>query len=405
MKHPVWAIVIMLSGCASPGEHYPADAIPVGALLPFTGALAATGTNLEHALYQVTEQVNQAGGISGRQVRLVATDTFSDTQRGLDAARQLIANEHVVALIGPEEGDLASALLPLLPTDKVALISGGINLPELSPTQSGGYFFRTTPSNRALGLGLAHKMFDDGVRKAVVFHASDGYGTSFGQIVADQFTSLGGTVTAIIGLGSGQSSFGTEIRTATAGSPDAVVLVTYSNVGAALAQEWTASAGPAHWYLSPSLKTDVFVENAGPGVLDNSAGVAAAVASDSDLFVARFQQRWSGDTPLIEAFFYYDAMALVALALQAAVAHGLPPDGDGVRTEIRGVSTSPMAETVAWFELGNGLSRLRTGASIDYRGASGGVDLDVNGEVGSGLLRLWSVVQDRIVDGDLKVIE
>jgi neutral amino acid transport system substrate-binding protein len=405
MKRLIGSMVV-LAGCVSSGGSYPADAIPVGALLPFTGALAANGTNLERALYWVAEQINQNGGISGRQIRLVATDTFSDTQRGLDAAHRLIEQDHVVAIIGPEEGALASALLPLLPTDKVALVSGGINLPELSQMASGGYFFRTTPSLEALGRGLAHKMYvDDGVRTAAVVHDSDEYGVSFGQIVADQFTGFGGTVTAVISLSSGQSSFSSEIRAGTAGSPEAVVLVTYPNVGAELTQEWTATAGPTHWYLSPSLKTDVFVENAGPGVLDNAAGVAAAVASDSDLFVARFRDRWSGDIPLSEAYFYYDAMALVALAMQAGATMGQTPDGDAVRLNIRAVSVSPMADRVAWFELPSGLATLRRGLPIDYRGASGGVDLDANGEVGSGLLRLWSVVNDHIVDGDVRVIQ
>ena len=147
------------------------------------------------------------------------------------------------------------------------------------------------------------------------------------------------------------------------------------------------------------------MENAGPGVRADATGVAAAVASDSDLFVARFQERWTGDTPLIEAYFYYDAMALVALALQAAVAAGLTPDGDAVRQMIRGVSTGPMADRTAWFELPAGLDDLRRGVAVDYRGASGGVELEANGEVGSGLIRLWSVVNDQIVDGDVVAAE
>jgi ABC-type branched-subunit amino acid transport system substrate-binding protein len=170
-------------------------------------------------------------------------------------------------------------------------------------------------------------------------------------------------------------------------------------------QEYSASAGQTRWYLSPSLKADVFVENAGPGVLVKATGIAAAVASDSDLFIARFSARWSGDIPLIEAYFYYDAVALVALALQAAAAQGMAPDGDGVRLNIRSVSDSPVASRVAWFELANGLAMLRAGAPVQYRGASGGISFDANGEVGSGVLRLWSVVQDRIVDGDLTAVQ
>jgi ABC-type branched-subunit amino acid transport system substrate-binding protein len=220
--------------------------------------------------------------------------------------------------------------------------------------------------------------------------------------VADQFTKLGGQITSLTALSAEQSSFQDAIRETASQLPDAVVLVAYPAIaGTTVIQEWTASATPTRWYLSPSLKTDVFVENTGPGVLDGSVGISAAVATDSDLFKQTFAERWPGDYPLTEAFFYYDALSLVSLALAEAAQHGAAPDGDGVRDHIRSVSASPAGDDIAWFDLGHGLDELRRGLPINYRGASGAADLDADGEVGTGLVRIWTVSGDHVVDGDL----
>jgi neutral amino acid transport system substrate-binding protein len=170
-------------------------------------------------------------------------------------------------------------------------------------------------------------------------------------------------------------------------------------------QEWGASAGAAHWYLSPSLKSDEFVQNAGPGALDGSAGVSPAVSTDAPLFIKTFGDRWAGDSPLTEAYFYYDALALVALALEAAAQHGETPDGDGIRAHIRQVSNASDAQDVQWFDLGRGLDTLKRGLPVKYRGASGSTDLDANGEVGTGLVRIWTVTEEQIVDGKLELVK
>ena len=122
---------------------------------------------------------------------------------------------------------------------------------------------------------------------------------------------------------------------------------------------------------------------------------------DSELFAQTFGQRWSGDYPLTEAFFYYDALALVALALQDGVHRGEAPDGAAVRAHIRAVSAAPAGSDVAWFDLAGGLEAIDSGRPVNYRGASGAADLDADGEVGNGLVRLWTVTGDHVHDDAL----
>ena len=77
-------------GCTQPKSEDTSNEILIGALLPFTGDRSATGANYEEALILATERVNQAGGIAGRPIRLIAKDTHSDVQRGLQSAQALL---------------------------------------------------------------------------------------------------------------------------------------------------------------------------------------------------------------------------------------------------------------------------------------------------------------------------
>src|SRR4051812_6269952 len=99
-----------LTGCVSAVEHHAADdAVTVGVLLPFTGERASLGPRVEPALLMARDAINDAGGIAGHPLELAVRDTHSDVELGSVAARELL-DDGVVALLGPEEADLASRI-------------------------------------------------------------------------------------------------------------------------------------------------------------------------------------------------------------------------------------------------------------------------------------------------------
>jgi len=391
----------LASGCGSSTPGAPPNAIVIGELLPFTGAQAASGTNVERAITMVVDAVNGAGGIGGRPLFLVPRDTHSNPDRGFAAALDLIDNHHALAILGPSEGDLAQRLAITAADRNIPFISGGTELPEGLSMPSAGYFFRTVPSALALANVLSQKMVSDGVSHPLILAINDGYGTTFSTVMADQLQKLGNVTAEVALFGTGSQSLNDVVRSSTSKNPDAVVIITYPDSGASLVQAWTAtSATSVRYYLAPSLKTDVFLQNVPPSSLISMSGVSPAVASDAPAFAASFTKRWAGDFPLPEAYFYYDATALCVLAIAEAV-HAGDLTGTTIRDHIPTVSAS--GSPVAWFELPNGLGLISGGANIDYRGTSGSVDLNpTKGEPDQGLVQLWQVENGAIVDGDLQ---
>ena len=97
------------ASCAPAEPSHPADAVVIGAILPFSGRESAIGGNLEKAMLLAIEDLNAAGGLDGRPFDIASRDSHSSTERGFDPLFDLLHTEPepVRYVVGPEENDLA----------------------------------------------------------------------------------------------------------------------------------------------------------------------------------------------------------------------------------------------------------------------------------------------------------
>ena len=72
-------------GTAEPAKASTADGEPIliGALYPMTGALADSGQNMKDGIDLAVEEINAAGGISGRPIQIVYGDTQGANATGM----------------------------------------------------------------------------------------------------------------------------------------------------------------------------------------------------------------------------------------------------------------------------------------------------------------------------------
>jgi len=143
-------------GCLGGEEVTPQKGMRVGALLPYTGELAASGHSLEQGMTLALETVNRAGGIAGQPLALDIQDTHSDLVRGRASADQLFG-DGVSAILGPEEPALAQRLAPLLGEHGAVMISGGISA-RAEPGSEPSLWLRIFPSAKTVTTELAARM-------------------------------------------------------------------------------------------------------------------------------------------------------------------------------------------------------------------------------------------------------
>jgi branched-chain amino acid transport system substrate-binding protein len=124
----VAAAVVALAGCSSGGsstasapgsaaQAAPAasgtsgSVIPIGVIGSYSGPEASNVAPSKPTIQAWAASVNAAGGIGGRQVRLFIQDDQGSVQRSVQEVKQLVEQDHVVAIVGEasSSGDAAWA--------------------------------------------------------------------------------------------------------------------------------------------------------------------------------------------------------------------------------------------------------------------------------------------------------
>ena len=119
--------------------------------------------------------------------------------------------------------------------------------------------------------------------------------------------------------------------------------------------------------------------------------MAPRIYDTTPAFPDAFSARWQGDRPLEGAYFYHDALGLLALALEKTI-----PAADGsidvaqLQAAIQDAAAPP-GEGVAWNEIERGLERTRSGNDIYYSGLTGPMLLDTCGSRLLGATSTWQV--------------
>ena len=152
--------------------------IQIGYLPALTGPSSSTGVGINRGTQLAVEQINQAGGIGGRQIELITRDTQSDPTKAVNGAAELTRGAKVSVVFGPVNSGESLAVTPLL---------ARTNTPQVHPcwvdslTDPKKYpmCFRNAPTNQQIG-GAANRYVVEVLKRKKVAVISDttGYGTA-----------------------------------------------------------------------------------------------------------------------------------------------------------------------------------------------------------------------------------
>jgi len=154
------------------------DPIQVGYLPALTGPSSSTGIGINRGIQLAVKEINDAGGIDGRQIELITRDTQSDPTKAVNGAAELTRGQKVSVVFGPVNSGESLAVVPLL---------ARTNTPQVHPcwvdtlTDPKKYpmCFRNAPTNQQIG-GAANRYVVDVLKRKRVAVISDttGYGTA-----------------------------------------------------------------------------------------------------------------------------------------------------------------------------------------------------------------------------------
>src|ERR1043165_7270393 len=90
---------VFLSSCKKEGGAE-GDKIVIGEFASMTGQTATFGQSVHAGTVLAIEEINQAGGVLGKQIDLRSEDDLSKTEDATAAVQKLINRDKVIALLG-----------------------------------------------------------------------------------------------------------------------------------------------------------------------------------------------------------------------------------------------------------------------------------------------------------------
>ncbi|MEU6352360.1 ABC transporter substrate-binding protein [Streptomyces sp. NPDC047072] len=158
-------------GQDSAGSAGGSSEIHIGAWLPLTGATAAYGVPEKAGADAYFKMLNAHGGINGRKIDWTVKDNAADPQQTVQIARELVAQDKVVAIVNANGTSQAEAAFPyVLNQSKVPVLNevgGAENWYE--PPRPGLFGTQTLYEDQAAA--VAAWAVQDGAKKILVVHS------------------------------------------------------------------------------------------------------------------------------------------------------------------------------------------------------------------------------------------
>jgi branched-chain amino acid transport system substrate-binding protein len=169
--------VVVASALAKPAIAAK-DPIPVGYLPALTGPSSSTGVGINRGIQLAVKEINDAGGIDGRQLELITRDTQSDPTKAVNGAAELTRGQKVSVVFGPLNSGESLAVVPLLARTNTPQVHP-CWVDSLTDPQKYPMCFRNAPTNQQIG-SAANRYVVDVLKRKKVALISDttGYGTA-----------------------------------------------------------------------------------------------------------------------------------------------------------------------------------------------------------------------------------
>src|SRR6478672_3584892 len=154
------------------------EPIRIGYLPALTGPSSSTGIGINRGTELAVKEINDAGGINGRQIELVVRDTQSDPTKAVNAATELTRRHKVHVIWGPLNSGEALAATPLIARDGIPQMHP-CWVDSLTDVKKYPLAFRNAPTNQQIGGAANHYVVDVlKLKKVAVVSDTTGYGTA-----------------------------------------------------------------------------------------------------------------------------------------------------------------------------------------------------------------------------------
>ena len=311
----------VFAGCG--GDSASSDEIKIGANIEMTGNQANYGNAGLEGLRLAIKEANEAGGVNGKQIKLVEADNKSESAEAVNAATKLISDDGVKVIVGPAVTANVIAESQVATDNKVPVIAFAATNPDVT-VENGTvkpYVFRSCFIDPQQGTVMAQFASQELKSKtaAMFIDSSSDYSKSLGKVFKETFEAAGGKVVIEESFLAKDQDFKAALTKIKAANADVIfVPAYYEEVGKIVKQ--AREIGITATMLGTDGWDDPKVADiAGAAALNNTYFSTHYFAEDpgAKSFIDAFNKEY-GHVPNVFAALGYDAGKLLVDALKRA---------------------------------------------------------------------------------------
>jgi branched-chain amino acid transport system substrate-binding protein len=209
------------------------DEIVVGEYGSMTGSEATFGISTDNGVKMAVNEINAAGGVNGKKIKLIAYDDQGKQSEAITAVTRLIQQDHAVAVIGEVASSLSLAGGQVCQQAGVPMISPSSTNPKV--TAIGNMVSRVCfidPFQGYVGASFAKDKLHFN-KAAILYNRAQAYSTDFRKA----FDKMGGQVVSEQAYSNGDTDFSVQLTTIKNANPDFIYIPGYYTEVVTIAQQ------------------------------------------------------------------------------------------------------------------------------------------------------------------------
>ena len=324
---------LIVASFAAPAAYAQAE-IKIGSLSALTGAASQPGQAQRDSVQMVVNDINAKGGINGQRIKLLIEDDQLSPTAAANAARKLVFQDNVFAVIGTPNSPTALAALEVTMEGKIPHIVLGV-APKV--TQMGNpYAMRVTPVDSTLARILVDYAFKEKkVEKLAILSDSTDYGRGGRDAVLAAMTKIGLKPVANESYNNEDQDFSSQINKIKASGATGLVIWGFYVQGARIVVQAKKLGLEIPIFASSGVLQGNFVELAGAaadGIFIVNYFSTGNPAPHVQEFLARFRSTYKRD-PDASGALGFDAINLLVEAIKK-----VGPDREKVTAYLKSIT-------------------------------------------------------------------
>ena len=201
--------------------------IIVGYYGDLTGRTASFGQSTKNGVEMAVDEINKAGGIMGRQVRVIVEDDQGEPNKAATVVSKLVNQDKVHAVLGEVASSNSLAAAPKAQEAGIPMISPSSTNPNV--TQVGDYIFRVCFIDPFQGDVMAKFASNNlkAKKAAILYDFNADYSRGLREFFTRSFKGLGGEIVAEQSYTQGDRDFSGQLTQIRAANPDVIYVPGY----------------------------------------------------------------------------------------------------------------------------------------------------------------------------------